>query len=124
MPQKGLAADEVSRFFDAVKSGNLEVVKMHVESNLNFLNCRTEDEWEYSALHWSAQKGFLDIVNYLLAKGADFTLEAKKVPWKPMLLAARYGHKPIVETFLNAGENIDVQIACESRYTALHCTFG
>jgi ankyrin repeat protein len=39
-----------------------------------------------------------------------------------MLLAARYGHKSIVETFLNVGENIDIQILCDSRYTALHCT--
>jgi hypothetical protein len=38
-----------------------------------------------------------------------------------MLLAARYGHKSIVETFLNVGENIDIQILCDSRYTALHC---
>jgi ankyrin repeat protein len=129
-----LSSEDVAKFFDAVKSGNIDLVRILVESNEQYINCRTNDEWAYTGLHWAAQKGYhttflltifryVEIVNYLLGKSADFRLEAKKVPWKPMLLAARYGHKSIVETFINAGENIDAHIACDSKYTALHCKF-
>jgi ankyrin repeat protein len=117
-----LTSEQIAQFFDDIKSGNLFAVKDAVNSNPAYLTCRTEDEWEYTAAHWASQKGYPDIVSFLLTKGADFHLEAKKVPWKPILLAARYGHKTIVEMFLDAGEEIDVQINCDSKYTPLHCT--
>jgi ankyrin repeat protein len=115
-----LTSEQIAQFFDDIKSGNLFAVKDAVNTNPAYLTCRTEDEWEYTGLHWASQKGYPEIVAFLLSKGADFHLEAKKVPWKPILLAARYGHKSIVEMFLDAGEEIDVQINCDSKYTPLH----
>ncbi|KAL0487053.1 26S proteasome non-ATPase regulatory subunit [Acrasis kona] len=115
-----LTHEQISQFFDHIKSGNLYAVKDAVCMNRAYLYCRTEDEWEYTGLHWASQKGYPEIVSYLLSQGADYHLEARKVPWKPILLASRYGHKSIVELFLDAGEDVDVQINCDSKYTPLH----
>jgi hypothetical protein len=46
-------SEEITQFFEAVKSGNLDGVKTLVELNNQYLNCRTEDEWSYTGLHWA-----------------------------------------------------------------------
>ena len=57
----------------------------------------------FSALHEACEHGNVDIVSYLISKGAD--LEEKDLPdyYAPLYTAQHYNHEKIVTLLLNAG---------------------
>lgn len=57
-------------WFDAVKQGNLELVKSMVESGQN-LEAKDEVSLGQTALGWAAFIGYMDMVQYLVEQGAD-----------------------------------------------------
>ena len=65
-PSKGPDA----KWFDAVKEGNLELVKSMVESGQN-IEVKDTASLNQTALGWAAFIGYLDIVQYLVSKGAN-----------------------------------------------------
>lgn len=57
-------------WFDAVKQGDFETVKMMVEKGQN-IEVKDEASFGQTALGWAAFIGYEDIVDYLLDQGAD-----------------------------------------------------
>ncbi|KAH3757010.1 Serine/threonine-protein phosphatase 6 regulatory ankyrin repeat subunit B [Pelomyxa schiedti] len=57
----------------AARYGRLEEVKDLVERRGADVNCRAEDDW--TPLHVACQRMHLDVILYLLSKGADTSLE-------------------------------------------------
>jgi ankyrin repeat protein len=61
----------------AAKNGNLDEVKRLLNGGKKIdINLRNEEG--YNALMYSASEGYLDIVEYLVLKGADLNLGNKK----------------------------------------------
>lgn len=76
-----------------------------------------------TALHISAQRGDQNIVEILLAAGADVGLRGED-GWTPLHYAAARGHHKIVKKFLTArADLINIQTKKEM-YTALHAAVG
>lgn len=59
-----------AKWFDAVKKGDLETVKKMVQGGQN-LEAKDTASLNQTALGWAAFIGYLDMVEYLVSKGAD-----------------------------------------------------
>ena len=53
--------------FSVIKNNDIEIVKLLIENGAD-VNAKNEDG--ETALHLANRKGYLDIVKYLIAKGA------------------------------------------------------
>ncbi|GFR22359.1 hypothetical protein TNCT_213892 [Trichonephila clavata] len=82
----------------AVANGNAEVVKILLQEKNFHINDKGNDG--FSLLHIAAQEGNLNIIKYLIDRGADVNSQ-NDAGSKPIHIAAREGHKDIVELFLN-----------------------
>ncbi|GBL99074.1 Ankyrin-1 [Araneus ventricosus] len=78
----------------AITRGHLHVVKYFLDQNVQGVNDRNSKG--YTLLHIAAGAGKLDIVEYLLNKGANICVKADGGK-KPIHIAAQEGHKDIVE---------------------------
>jgi hypothetical protein len=56
----------------------------------------------YTALDWAARAGDLEVVRYLIARGANVNA-ADPMGWTPLHLAAREGHLPVVKLLVEHG---------------------
>src|SRR5580704_5644017 len=59
---------------DAAESGNLEKVKALIKENPSSASSK-EDTWGKTPLHYAAMRGHKDVVELLLANGADVNAE-------------------------------------------------
>ncbi|XP_044579759.1 uncharacterized protein LOC123261929 [Cotesia glomerata] len=82
----------------AVAKGHLEVVKILFGYTKMKINNKGIDN--FTMLHIASQEGYLDIVKYLVEKGADVHATNKSGS-KPIHIAAREGHVSIVEFFFS-----------------------
>ncbi|WP_413997992.1 ankyrin repeat domain-containing protein [Flavobacterium sp. W1B] len=82
----------------------IETIKFLLEQPGNTVNKSTHDSRIY--LHWAASKGNTEIVNYLIAKGADINSEDSNGS-APLIFAANSGQNntAIYDTFFKAGIN-------------------
>ena len=80
----------------------IDVVKYLLEQKGNDVKKQTHDARTY--LHWAAGKGNLELVNYLISKGADLTIEDSHDA-TPLVYAAQGGQTNIAlfESFFKAG---------------------
>ena len=86
------------KFFKAAEKGNLSVLKSFVEHKRCNINIR--DETGSTALIWASCEGHLEVVKYLVEKGAD--LEAKdNEGWTALMLASYYDRLEIVKVLKN-----------------------
>ena len=59
-----------AEIYDAVVQGNLGKVKNLLANKPELVNIK-DSEWKWTPLFWAAQKGHKDVVELLIAKGAD-----------------------------------------------------
>ncbi|NHJ87409.1 MAG: hypothetical protein FK734_18245 [Asgard group archaeon] len=87
------------RLFETARNNDLTGLKEAINqgADINALS-----EWEGTAMHIAASKGFIDIVSFLLDAKADSTIK-DKVDFTPLHFAARDGHVEIVELLLEKG---------------------
>lgn len=67
---KEASSGKDAEWFDVVKQGNLQKVKQMVESGQD-IEAKDETNLGQTALGWAAFIGYEDMVDYLIAKGAD-----------------------------------------------------
>ncbi|KAL4346839.1 hypothetical protein GQ457_17G009990 [Hibiscus cannabinus] len=96
-------------FHIAAKQGDLEVLKILMDSNLDL--SMTFDSYNTSALHTAASQGHTEVVNFLLEKGSNVAAIARSKGKTALHSAARNGHLEIVKTLLwncNKRHNVEV----------------
>lgn len=105
-----LADTELER---AAKAGQLDKVQALVEAGADVNGVDAETIWERTPLMVAVTGGHLEVVRYLLSKGADVTRQGDATGTSPLSEAAQQGHAEVVAALLAAGAapdfNADVQ---------------
>ena len=95
------AAEEIH---EAVQQGDLAKVKKLLENNPDLLEAKSENE--KTPLHFAAQIGNKEIVEFLIGKGAD--VNAKNIAHEtPLHYAAALKHKEVVDFLIARGAQLD-----------------
>ena len=92
--------------YEACKTGDIATVKRMIERGVD-VNIKS-DFFAHTALMLATYNGHLDIVNYLLSKGADANIGF------PLADAVEYGHIEIVRSLVEKGD-ADVNITISSK---------
>ncbi|WP_278036066.1 ankyrin repeat domain-containing protein [Flavobacterium nitratireducens] len=100
-------SESTSNAFDAVviainNDAPAETIKFLIEQPGNGVKKMTHDNRIY--LHWASNKGNVEIINYLIAKGSDLNLEDSK-GYTPLTFAVSSGQKntTVYDAFFKAG---------------------
>ena len=101
----------------AASKGHFNLCKTLIEK-INF-NVDMVDNKKWTALHYAAQKGSYELMNYFIAKGTDVLLKTKD-GLNCLHIAASNGHLNLCKTLINE-INFDVNIADDEGRTALYC---
>jgi len=115
-----LTKQQITDFFNHVHSNNVNEIARLVDENREYIHCREDTEWKYTALHWASQKGFDRMVSVLIERGVDVGVEASKYNWKAIHLACRFGHPKVVTLLLDAGEDVNIVQDDDDRANAIH----
>jgi hypothetical protein len=99
----------------AALKGDLEWVQYLVETKDAEID---KDGW--TALHYAASTGKLDVVGYLIANEADVNAESPN-QMTPLMLAAKFGHIYVVRYLLDHEADLSVQTT--SNQTAIDFAF-
>jgi hypothetical protein len=94
---------------EAAAEGNIKRVKQHLVEGVD-VNAIFKDSW--TPLHMAAEGGHREMVDLLIAKGADINATAGAgdgVGWTPLHMAAEGGHKKVVELLILKGADINVK---------------
>lgn len=103
-------------FVSAAGRGELAVVKLFVESGMSV---ETANEYGFTALHWAASWGHLEVVRFLVEdRGADVNAREAR-GWTALLGAARFGYLEVIR-FLVEKHGADVRATTDDGFTALH----
>ncbi|XP_067004714.2 ankyrin repeat domain-containing protein 49 [Anabrus simplex] len=99
----------------AAENGALDVVKTIVEADPLCVNIRDKDG--YTPLHRACYNNHVDVVDYLLSKGANIAAETED-KWQPLHSASRWNNYRCVSSLLQLGA--DVNAASKGGQTPLH----
>ena len=93
--------------WEAASQGNTEAVKRHLEAGAD-VNAKGRDG--RTPLHDAALRGQTEIVEQLIAKGADVNVNAKGYKGvTPLLCAIKKNHKEIAELLIAKGGNVNAK---------------
>ena len=95
----------VSKLLVAVRNGRFSDVRRQLKkATLSEVNFRHKDIYGSTLLHFTANKGNLDIVECLIGAKADVD-QAKNDGVTPLIMSAHRGHFNIVKTLIRHGAN-------------------
>lgn len=112
--------NKVLKFLADSKDINLELTNNSGENALMFLSLNGNyefvkyfisvkhaavDKEGWTALHYAATKGHLDVVKYLISNDADVDADSPSNA-TPLMMAARYGHIHVVKYLLDHGADL------------------
>jgi ankyrin repeat protein len=96
---------------DAALKGDLAKVKELIAKDLSLANAKGRNE--KAPLHWAAQGGHVDVVQYLIAKGANVNdLNIQKET--PLVYAAEGGHLKVAELLIAKGANVNLKTTLDA----------
>ncbi|KAL3989932.1 Ankyrin repeats (3 copies) family protein [Acanthocheilonema viteae] len=103
---------------DAARCGDLCTIKRIIEScGTKIINCKDFDGRESTPLHFAAGYNRVEVLKYLLEKGAN--VEARDTGWLvPLHNACAYGHLVVAELLVKHGANLNA--IDKWGYTPLH----
>jgi ankyrin repeat protein len=97
---------EAKGIHKAALKGDLAIVKTFLKKDAQLVN--TDGPNNKKPLHWAAESGHLEVVEYLISKGAD--VNAKNVEDEtPLHYSAGYGHKDIVKLLVSKGAAVNAK---------------
>ncbi|KAI9340248.1 26S proteasome non-ATPase regulatory subunit 10 [Obelidium mucronatum] len=107
----------------AAFNGALDVVKSLVDAQPSAV--KSIDEDQRTALHWAASGKHINVVEYLISKGADVNAQddvsclsnqtqnktniETKAKWTPLMIAASVGAGPIADFLIINGADVNLQ---------------
>lgn len=113
-PEARSAPARADRLVRAARSNDLKAVRRAARNEP--IDGRGDGGW--TALHFAAQRGHLEVARWLVRQGASVDLRTQDFGRTALMLAARYGDGPMVHLLLEAGADV----AARDRLgdTALH----
>ena len=94
------------QFFNAVKSGNIKLIKSMVENRV--VDPAFTLDYGSSALHYSASQGDIGMVKYFVAKRCN--IDAQDAGGTtPLMWAIYHKHADVVEFLIEKKANLDLQ---------------
>ncbi|KAK2714306.1 hypothetical protein QYM36_008760 [Artemia franciscana] len=103
-----------------VLSGNKHAVKLLLENNAEFKNNIFVDRTESAPLHYAVDLGHKEIVEILVAKGADVNINY--INQTPLILATKKNHTDIVKFLIENGANVNTD-HCKALFLASQAGF-
>ena len=109
--------DVVTEIFRAAYNGDLEKTRLLLKHNPNLVFAKNSEG--FTALHYAARHGYVEIARLLLAERADVNAKTDK-GYTPLQYAVMYDHKEIVQLLLSNKADVDVRdgIGCTPLYVA------
>ncbi|CAD8087434.1 unnamed protein product [Paramecium sonneborni] len=90
-------------FEQEIQSGNFNLLVLHTPENLNEL-----DSTGYALIHHAISFERLDIIKYLLLKGANPLIKSQ-IQQSCLMMACHFGNQELVRLFIDLGNNINEQ---------------
>ena len=94
--------DSTQALFNAVRSGDLDVVKDVIRIDGKNIDIDGQDEVGNPCLVWAAEGGFLDTVKYLLESGASVN-QTDFYGQTALHMATEFGHVEVVRHLIKRG---------------------
>ena len=92
----------------AAMMGNIEAVKKHLDAGVDIHVL--DKKYGFAPLHYAAEGGYKEIVELLLAKGADVN-QRDKIGKTPTYWAMRYGRKEVTAILRKHGGKTEIELA-------------
>ena len=92
----------------AADQGNIEAVKKHLDAGVDIHVL--DKKYGFAPLHYAAAGGHKEIVELLLAKGADVN-QRDKIGKTPTYWAMRYGRKEVTAILRKHGGKTEIELA-------------
>ena len=112
------AGDTEETLWNAARSGDLETIKKLVAAGVD-VNAKTK--YNATALAYACDKGHIDIVRYLLDRGAEVNTTDNFYDFTPIGWAGFNEHVAIIELLLDHGATgaDEIAVACPFCYVML-----
>jgi len=107
----------VTEILRAAGNGDLATTRRSLDHNPSLAS--SKDEEGFTALHYAASYGYLEIAELLLAKNANVNAQTGK-GLTPLHYAASRGHKEMLDLLLSQGAKVDARdgVGCTPLYDA------
>ncbi|XP_028129824.1 ankyrin repeat domain-containing protein 49 isoform X2 [Diabrotica virgifera virgifera] len=99
----------------ACENGNLKLIQAILETEPNLIHAVDKDK--YTALHRACYSNHIDIVKYLLQKGANIAAQTEML-WQPLHSCCQWNHKDCAAILIQHGADINART--EGGQTPLH----
>jgi len=106
-PEPPTAKEPNISIHEAAGTGNIEAVKQHLAAGTD-VNAKGVAS---TPLHMGVIGGHKEIVELLIAEGADVNVKDDKYGMTPLLNAASGGHKEIAELLIAEGADVNAKVA-------------
>jgi ankyrin repeat protein len=97
---------QAQEIFDAVKKNDVEKVKELIEKDSRQIQAK--DRQGYALLNSACNLGHIEIINFLIDKGADINLLAGRLDLTPLMECARTGNLGVAKLLVEKGADVQI----------------